>query len=86
MALLAPESIQTEEMSVRELTPPIGNGTKVCVGGGAGFIGTHIAKRFKEAGYHLTVVDWKKNEFMEDDEFCDVFINDDLRKLDIAIK
>ena len=35
----------------------------------------------------MTVVDWKKNEFMEDDEFCgDVFIHDDLRKLDIAIK
>ena len=81
MALLAPVSIETEEMSVCELTLPTGNGTKVCVGGGAGFIITHIVKCFKEAGYH-----WKKNEFMEDDEFCDVFIHDDIRKLDIAIK
>ena len=88
MAPLAPEPIEsaTEETSGSPFTLPAGNGAKVCVGGGAGFIGSHIAKRLKEAGYHVTVVDWKKNEFMEDDEFCDVFIHDDLRKLDIAIK
>lgn len=63
---------------------PIGNGDKVCVGGGAGFIGSHIAKRLKEAGYKVTVVDWKENEFMEKDEFCDEFILDDLRKLEVA--
>ncbi len=56
---------------------PIGNGDKVCVGGGAGFIGSHIAKRLKEAGYKVTAVDWKENEFMEKDEFCDEFILDD---------
>ena len=65
---------------------PPGNGAKVCVGGGAGFIGSHIAKRLKAAGYHVTVVDWKKNEFMEEPEFCDVFIHDDLRKLEVAVK
>jgi GDP-D-mannose 3',5'-epimerase len=70
----------------REFVLPPGNGTKVCVGGGAGFIGSHIAKRLKEAGYHVTVVDWKRNEFMENDEFCDVFILDDLRKLEVAVK
>merc|ERR1719189_3231715 len=67
-------------------TLPPGNGAKVCVGGGAGFIGSHIAKRLKEAGYKVTVVDWKKNEFMEIDEFCDEFILDDLRKLSVACK
>ena len=67
-------------------TLPPGNGQKVCVGGGAGFIGSHIAKRLKEAGYKVTVVDWKKNEFMEIDEFCDEFILDDLRKLEVACK
>jgi len=67
-------------------TLPPGNGTKVCVGGGAGFIGSHIAKRLKESGYVVTVVDWKKNEFMEIDEFCDEFILDDLRKLSVACK
>lgn len=69
-----------------EFTLPPGNGTKVCVGGGAGFIGSHIAKRLKAAGYHVTVVDWKRNEFMEESEFCDVFILDDLRKLEVAVK
>jgi GDP-D-mannose 3',5'-epimerase len=69
-----------------EFVLPPGNGTKVCIGGGAGFIGSHIAKRLKENGYHVTVVDWKTNEFMENDEFCDVFILDDIRKLDVAIK
>ncbi len=69
-----------------EFVLPPGEGTKVCIGGGAGFIGSHIAKRLKENGYHVTVVDWKTNEFMENDEFCDNFIHDDLRKLDVAIK
>jgi len=32
---------------------PPGNGTRVCVGGGAGFIGSHIAKRLKNAGYYV---------------------------------
>lgn len=69
-----------------DFTLPPGNGTKVCIGGGAGFIGSHIAKRLKNAGYHVTVVDWKTNEFMKNDEFCDVFIHEDLRKLEVATK
>jgi len=69
-----------------EFTLPPGDGKRVCVGGGAGFIGSHIARRLKRAGYHVTVVDWKKNEFMEEDEFCDVFVHDDLRKLEVAAK
>ncbi len=67
-------------------TLPPGEGKKVCIGGGAGFIGSHIAKRLKEAGYYIVAVDWKKNEFMEDDEFCHEFIHDDLRKLEVACK
>ena len=73
-------------MSSSEFSLPSGNGDKVCVGGGAGFIGSHIAKRLKEAGYYVTVVDWKRNEFMKEPEFCDNFILGDLRKLDIAVK
>ena len=34
----------------KEFTLPAGEGKKVCVGGGAGFIGSHIAKRLKENG------------------------------------
>ena len=70
------------EMSTFTLPP--GEGKKVCVGGGAGFIGSHIAKRLKASGYLVTVVDWKTNEFMENDEFCDEFILGDLRKLEVA--
>jgi len=74
------------ESNTKEFTLPAGNGDKVCVGGGAGFIGSHIAKRLKEAGYYVTVVDWKRNEFMKEDEFCSNFILGDLRKLDVAVK
>lgn len=74
------------EFKPREFILPPGEGAKVCVGGGAGFIGSHIAKRLKQNGYHVTVVDWKKNEFMADDDYCDVFIHEDLRKLEVAIK
>ena len=40
----------------KPFTLPPGEGAKVCIGGGAGFIGSHIAKRLKESGYHVTVV------------------------------
>lgn len=65
---------------------PPGNGAKVCVGGGAGFIGSHIARRLKAAGYYVVVVDWKRNEFMAESEFCDEFVHDDLRKLEVACR
>jgi len=70
----------------KAFTLPPGDGAKVCVGGGAGFIGSHIAKRLKESGYKVTVVDWKENEFMKPEEFCDEFVLDDLRKLEVAVK
>lgn len=75
--------------TTNDFTPfelPAGNGQKVCVGGGAGFIGSHIAKRLKANGWYVIVVDWKRNEFMEDEEFCHEFILDDLRKLEVACK
>jgi len=54
---------------------------RVCVAGGAGFIGSHLAKRLKDEGHHIVVVDWKKNEFMENEEFCNEFLLLDLRVL-----
>jgi len=71
---------------IKAFTLPPGDGAKVCIGGGAGFIGSHIAKRLKENGYKVTVVDWKENEFMKKEEFCDEFVLDDLRKLEVAVK
>jgi len=55
---------------------------KVCVGGGAGFIGSHIAKQLKSEGCYVVAADWKQNEFMEPAEFCDEFHEVDLRLLD----
>ena len=81
---MATDEVVVEQMT--EFTLPPGEGAKVCIGGGAGFIGSHIAKRLKENGYHVTVVDWKKNEFMEIAEFCDEFVHEDLRKLEVAVK
>ena len=54
---------------------------RVCVTGGGGFIGSHLAKRLKTLGHYVIVADWKKNEYMEPNEFCDEFRCVDLRIL-----
>ncbi|CAN0456692.1 unnamed protein product, partial [Ectocarpus sp. 12 AP-2014] len=38
---------------------------QVFIGGGAGFIGSHLAKRLKGEGWYVVCADWKANEFME---------------------
>lgn len=60
--------------------------TRVVVGGGAGFIGSHLAKRLKKEGCHVVCVDWKYNAFMEQGDFCDEFMLLDLRALDNCLK
>jgi GDP-D-mannose 3',5'-epimerase len=55
---------------------------KVGIAGGAGFIGSHLGKRLKEAGFYVKVGDWVKNEFMQNDEFCDEFHQVDCRRAD----
>jgi len=48
--------------------------------GGGGFIGGHLAKRLKNDGFHVTVVDIKtKHEFFEHSEICHDYISADLR-------
>lgn len=59
---------------------------RVCIGGGAGFIGSHIAKQLKEEGCYVIAADWKENEFMKPDEFCNEFHLVDLRLLDNCLK
>ena len=55
---------------------------RVCVGGGAGFIGSHLAKRLKtKENCYVIVADRKENEFMKHSEFCDEFLLLDLRIL-----
>jgi nucleoside-diphosphate-sugar epimerase len=48
--------------------------------GGGGFIGGHLAKRLKEDGYWVRIVDIKsKHEFWNHDEICNEYIEGDLR-------
>ena len=48
--------------------------------GGGGFIGGHLAKRLKEEGFWVCVVDIKKKpEFFEEKEICHKYISHDLR-------
>jgi GDP-D-mannose 3',5'-epimerase len=49
------------------------------IGGGAGFIGHHMARRLKSEGYWVRVVDIKEYEYGDVTEFCDEFILADLR-------
>merc|ERR1711959_209553 len=52
------------------------------VTGAGGFIGSHLAKKLMADGHFVRGVDWKKNEFMEEDEFCNEFMLLDLRDID----
>jgi len=48
--------------------------------GGGGFIGGHLAKRLKEEGFWVRVVDIKeKHEFWNHDDICDEYVSADLR-------
>ena len=56
------------------------NNKKAIVCGGGGFIGGHLAKRLKEEGFWVRVVDIvDKHEFWNHDEICDEYISGDLR-------
>ena len=59
---------------------------KVCVAGAGGFIGAHLARRLKLLGKYVVAVDWKKQEFFEEPEFCDEFKLLDLRVLANAVE
>ena len=52
---------------------------RVCIGGGAGFIGSHMAMYLRKLGHWVRCVDWAENEFMKPEEFCDEFLLLDLR-------
>lgn len=48
--------------------------------GGGGFIGGHLAKRLKEEGFYVKIVDIKpKHEFFDHDIICDDYMEGDLR-------
>tara|TARA_B100000519_G_C14258368_1_gene446256 strand:+ start:4031 stop:5050 length:1020 start_codon:yes stop_codon:yes gene_type:complete len=48
--------------------------------GGGGFIGGHLAKKLKEDGFWVRVVDIKHHEYFDWSEICDEFIRADLRR------
>lgn len=52
---------------------------RVLVLGGGGFIGGHLAKRLKNEGNYVKVVDIKNHEYFDEKDFCDEFILGDLR-------
>lgn len=53
---------------------------KALVLGGGGFIGGHLAKKLKEEGFWVRVVDIKKShEFWHENQICDEYIQADLR-------
>jgi len=52
---------------------------KILILGGGGFIGGHLAKRLKNEGNYVRVVDIKNHEYFNQKDFCDEFILGDLR-------
>jgi hypothetical protein len=62
------------------------SGLKICVTGAGGFIGSHLSRRLKAEGHFVRAVDWKENEYMKEAEFCNEFLNLDLRFPDACKK
>lgn len=54
---------------------------RICVTGAGGFIASHLAARLKKEGHYIVACDWKRNEYMSTDDFCDEFHYVDLRNL-----
>lgn len=61
---------------------------KLCISitGAGGFIASHIARRLKSEGHYIIASDWKKNEHMSEDMFCQEFHLVDLRVMDNCLK
>ena len=54
--------------------------SNILVCGAGGFIGGHLAKRLKEEGFWVRVVDIKeKHEFWNHNDICDEYVSVDLR-------
>jgi GDP-D-mannose 3',5'-epimerase len=51
---------------------------RIIILGGGGFIGGHLAKRFKNEGNYVRICDIKRHEYFDQDEICHEFILGDL--------
>lgn len=62
-------------------TEHIGTGDrkKICIGGGGGFIGHHLARRLKGDGHYVVVADIRRGKLLDSD--CDEFLEIDLRDM-----
>ncbi|CAF1424492.1 unnamed protein product [Didymodactylos carnosus] len=52
---------------------------RILVTGGAGFIGSHLARRLVKEGHYIVCADWKRNDYFQENEFCNEFLKMDLR-------
>ena len=55
------------------------NGKKILILGGGGFIGGHLSKRLFNEGNYVRVVDIKRHEYFQENEYCNEFVLGDLR-------
>ena len=58
---------------------------KICIAGGCGFIGSHLAKKLKMEGHKVIIADIKINEYFLKEEICDELLILDLRKLESCL-
>jgi len=58
---------------------------KVLIGGGAGFIGSHIAKRLKGEGHFVIIADCQRNIYFKQEDICDEYHQVDLRSLEACL-
>ena len=59
---------------------------RVCVGGGAGFIGSHLCKKLKDDGHYVIAADVQTNSYFKAEQFCNEFRQVDLRSLENCLK
>lgn len=59
---------------------------RISITGAGGFIASHIARRLKSEGHYIIASDWKKNEHMPEEMFCNEFHLVDLRVMDNCLK
>ena len=59
---------------------------KILILGGGGFIGGHLAKRFYQKNYFVRVVDIKRHDYFEENDYCSEFILGDLRDPNLVSK